>query len=73
MYVDAPADNDNTSLESFEKYLKLFYLDDTESEAPVEKHLPGCPIDSKGRLTLTAFKLYVKHLLPTGINESGWI
>lgn len=47
-----------------EKYLKLFYLDDTESEAPIEKLLPNAILNEKGQLTVASFKKYVEHLMP---------
>lgn len=60
MYVDLDGDNQPTS----EKYLKIFYMDDTESEVPIEKSLPNCKLNERGQLTLSAFEAYVKHLLP---------
>lgn len=47
-----------------EKYIKIFYLDDTESENPIEKELPNCKLNEKGQLTLEKFIEYVGHLLP---------
>lgn len=46
------------------KFVKIYYLDDTESENVVEQKLPNCQLDDRGRLSLSAFKNYVSHLLP---------
>ncbi|KAG9509422.1 Cytohesin-1 [Fragariocoptes setiger] len=47
-----------------QKYVKILYLDDTESERPIEKVLPGCKLDDQGLLTLENFKAHLKNLLP---------
>lgn len=60
LYVDV----DEQGIAIGEKYLKIFYLNNTESKAPVEKMLPGCKLDSRGRLTLSNFREHIKHLLP---------
>lgn len=49
-----------------EKYVKLFYMDDTDSERPIEKKLPNARLNEKGQLTLNNFKKYIEHLLPNG-------
>jgi hypothetical protein len=61
LYVDVDENGQATS----EKYLKILYMDDTESEAPVERILPNCKLNERGQLTLDAFVDYVRHLLPT--------
>lgn len=60
LYVDV---NDEGSPIS-ERYVKLFYMDNTESEKPIDKQLPNCELNEKGQLTLANFKKYVAHLLP---------
>lgn len=65
-FIELYVDVDEHGAPISEKYLKLFYLDDTESENPIEKTLPDCKLDDKGRLTLDNFKNYIAHLLPTG-------
>lgn len=60
LYVDVDAEGAPVG----EKYLKIFYLNNTETEAPVEKSLAGCRLDSQGRLTLSNFVEHFKHLLP---------
>lgn len=47
-----------------DKYLKLYYLDKTETEEPIEMILPNCELDKDGRLSVANFKEYVRHLLP---------
>lgn len=63
-FFELYADVDEEGNQVGEKYLKIFYLDDTESEKPIEKVLPGCKLDAKGRITLRSFTEYVSHLLP---------
>lgn len=60
LYVDVDEKGEPTS----EKYVKIFYMDDTESENPVEKSLPNSTLNEKGQLTLGNFKKYVENLLP---------
>lgn len=60
LYVDVDEQGHPTS----EKYIKIFYLDDTESEKPIEKRLPNCKLNEKGQLTVDLFANYIDHLLP---------
>jgi len=60
LYVDVDHEDHPVS----DKYLKILYMDDTESENPVEKVLPNCKLDAQGRLTLSSFVEYVRHLIP---------
>lgn len=60
LYVDVSESGEQVG----EKYLKIFYLDDTETEKPIEQILPGSKLDERGRLTLRNFTDYVSHLLP---------
>lgn len=61
LYVDVDENGEPVS----EKYMKLYYMDDTDSEVPVEKKLPNCKYNDDGQLTLNNFKEYVAHLLPS--------
>lgn len=63
-FFELYADLDEQGNQCGEKYLKIYYLDDTETEKPIEKCLPNCKLDERGRLTVDNFKEYVKHLLP---------
>lgn len=63
-FIELYVDVDENGLPSSEKYLKILYMDDTESELPVEKVLPGCQLNAKGQLSLESFRHYVGHLLP---------
>lgn len=62
-FVELYVDLDEQGLPVSEKYIKLFYMDDTDSENPIEKKLPNCKLNEKGQLTLNNFKSYVGHLL----------
>lgn len=64
LYVDVDGQGQPIS----EKYLKIYHMDDTESEKPIEKHLPNCRLNEKNQLTLESFKEYVAHLLPPVCN-----
>lgn len=64
-FIELYVDLDENGHPNSEKYLKLFYMDDTGSERPVEKKLPNCPLNEKGQLTLENFKEHIKHLLPS--------
>lgn len=63
-FFELYADVDEAGNQVGEKYLKIFYLDNTESELPIEKTLPDCKLNEKGQLTLSSFKQYISHLLP---------
>lgn len=68
-FIELYVDVDEQGLPTSEKYIKLFYMDDTELEKPVEKILPNCCLNEKGQLTLTNFKSYIGHLLPNNALE----
>jgi len=65
LYVDLNQQGEPVS----EKYLKLFYMNDSSTEEVIEKKLPGCKLNEKGQLTLDSFRQYVAHLLPGYIKE----
>lgn len=65
LFLELYVDMDEQGHPISEKYVKIFYLDDTESENPIEKMLPNCELNDKGQLTLDKFIEYVNHLLPT--------
>lgn len=69
MFMELYVDVDENNQPIGEKYLKLYYMDDTEKEMPIEKNLPNCKLDSKGRLTVINFAEYVNHLVPKEINN----
>lgn len=64
-FIEVYVDVDENGVPSSEKYIKLFYMDDTESETPKEQKLPNCCLNEKGQMTLESFKNYVGHLLPS--------
>uniref|UniRef100_A0A6G1SKD2 acid phosphatase n=1 Tax=Aceria tosichella TaxID=561515 RepID=A0A6G1SKD2_9ACAR len=68
LFIELYVDVDGNDQPISEKYLKILYMDDTESEVPVEKVLPGCKLNDKSQLTLNAFVDYVQHLLPKPSN-----
>lgn len=63
-FIELYVDLNEQGLPISEKYIKLFYMDDTDSENPIEKKLPASCLDEQGRLTLNRFKKYIGHLLP---------
>lgn len=63
-FIELYVDMDNEGQQIGDKYVKLYYMDDTESEIPIEKILPGSKLDENGHLTLKNFTNYVDHLLP---------
>lgn len=66
-FIELYVDLDDNGVPMSEKYLRFFYMDDTESEKPIEKKLPlSCDTNSAGQVTLDNFKNFVHHLLPRG-------
>lgn len=65
LFIELYVDVDDNEQPISEKYMKILYLDDTESEKPIEQRLPGCKLNERGQLTLDGFVDYVRHLLPT--------
>lgn len=63
LYIDVDEEGNQIS----EKYVKVFHLDNTESENPIEKKLPRAKLNDKGRLTLKSFREAVNHLLPQSL------
>lgn len=64
-FIELYVDLDDDGRQISEKYLRFRYMDDTESETPVEKKLPStCDTNSSGQVTLNNFKKFVSHLLP---------
>lgn len=63
-FIELYVDTNELGLPISERYLRLFYMDDTDSEKPIEKKLPDFLLNEKGQLTLNNFKRYVGHLLP---------
>lgn len=64
LYVDVDEEGQPIS----DKYIKIFHMDDTKSEKPIEKKLPNCKLNEDGKLTLDSFIQYVNHLLPKTCN-----
>lgn len=63
-FIELYVDVDDQDQPIGDKYLRLFYMDDTNTENPIEKVLPDSHLDGNGRLSLESFTDYVKHLLP---------
>lgn len=72
-FIELYVDTNKSGLPVSERYMRLFYLDDTDSERPIEKRLPDCLLNEKGQLTLNNFKRYVGHLLPTNKQLFGGV
>lgn len=68
LFMELYVDVDEQGHPIGEKYVRIYYMDDTESEKPIEKQLPDCKLNEKGQLTLENFIHYVADLLPPTCN-----
>ena len=63
-FMELYVDTDESGAAVSEKYIKIFYMDDTDSMRPIKMNLPNCKLNEKGQLTVANFRDYVEHLLP---------